>query len=66
MNTSTESTEMRDLTPDEIESVSGGSDKVEATFKYGNFDMSIIADAKGYTYCYTGDGGKTWNCKVSA
>jgi hypothetical protein len=49
MNNRTE--EVRLLTAQEIEAVTGG---MTATFVYGGFTMSIEADANGWEVCTTG------------
>jgi hypothetical protein len=61
MNTTAE---MRDLTPDELEEVSGGTDSVTGTFKYGNLIVAISATADHRVVNTSGDGGKTWSTTV--
>ena len=45
----TTTTELRELTPEELEQVSAG--EISATFTYGDFKMVVSASASGYSVC---------------
>ena len=58
MITSTECTELREMTPYELEKVSGG---LATAVHLGNFSMVVTAEAGGWACHVSNDGGYTYN-----
>jgi hypothetical protein len=63
MITTSEPEELRELTPDEVEDVSGGA-RMVAEFRYGDFIMAVAASETKHAVCISNDGGKTVTCPV--
>jgi hypothetical protein len=53
----------RELTPAELEEVSGGAEAMVATFKYGGFRMDVIAFPSGPAHvCVSNNYGQGQQC----